>query len=999
MGELLVGGTLHGFTLVSKTKLPEQNAIGLRFTHDATGLELYHVANKDPENMFAFMFKTPPKNNYGTPHIIEHAVLSGSRKYPSKEPFLSLMKGSANTFLNAMTYPDKTVYPAASPIRKDYFNMMSVYADAVFFPLLRRETFKQEGFRLCVDEKNHLSYDGIVFNEMKGAYSDHDSIVEEHSVRTLFPDSPYGFDSGGNPEEIPNLTFEEFTGYHAEFYHPSNCRIFLYGNIATEKQLEFIETNYLKEFSLVKFSHEVGEPKQWDRPKQFEFTSPLSEGELPAKKSTITLNWWACNITNPLDVLTLEVLTEALLGNPGAPLYKAIIESGYGADIAPISGMDSDFKQVVFSLGITGTDPEHRDSFEQLMLKELGNLVKEGIPEEIVRQAIQRIEFQQREIRGGIPNGLRVFSRSARGWLHGLAPEDTLVFSPTMERLKELVGEVRIQNQPSGGKKKTTQGYLENWIERHLITNMHRALVVVRPEAEHIAKIEKRLAQQLAKREQQLTKNGLRQLHDEQRRYADFQSSEDSPEILERIPTLSRQDLPKEISKLNIEHKELESAVFLRQQLFTNGITYVELAVDINGLSEWQQQLMPLFTRLIYMTSLPGMSYDELSRKLAELTGGFSIRLEAGTSEPRRFMIIRMKALSEQISPAVEFMKRILVEAEFSNLRRLKDVVQELKSNYVSHIIPGGSMYASLRAASHLSPAAAEEELWKGVSQWFFLKGIEVDNQKSLKQIAEELERIRSSILVQSRLTVQVTGEQAGIEAAVSSLQGLVQTIPAQAAPTGESASSAEHIEHEPLDSYEEAFILPSQVGFTAFSCRAEPFGTTEQVAQSVLLHVLKTSFLWDWIRMQGGAYGAGADIDSVEEYITFSSYRDPRLAETFSDYQRAVEQAAAGKITSQQTELSIISLVGRDARPLSPGEKSYLGLKRYLFSITDKMREERRTHLLQITRDATAEAANGLLQLMKGERSRVVLCSSGMLERDREKLPGCYEHSVKLPL
>jgi Zn-dependent M16 (insulinase) family peptidase len=985
MHEFTVGDTLHGFTLVSTCDLPEQHGTGLRFRHDATGLDLFHICNDDPENLFSIMVKTPPKNDTGTPHIIEHAVLAGSRRFPEKEPFLSLMKGSANTFLNAMTYPDKTVYPAASPIKKDYFNLLSVYADAVFFPLLRRETFKQEGIRIKVDAKNRLDFDGIVFNEMKGAYSDHDSIVAEHSVRTLFPDTPYRFDSGGNPEIIPTLTYEEFKGFHAEFYHPSNCRIFLYGNIPTEQQLQFLESNYLKDFSSIKLSPEVGEPKPWAHPMRFEFTSPLSEGENPQGKSSITVNWWACNVTDPLDVLTLEVLTEALLGNPGAPLYKAIIESGFGTDIASISGMDADFKQVVFSLGITGSDREHAAAFEQLMLSELSSLVERGIDRSIVSQAIERIEFQQREIRGGIPNGLRVFLRSARGWLHGLAPSDTLEFTPVMERLKKLV-----LRSDSSDQKQASPGYLESWIERHLIGNNHRSLVLVRPDSSHNGIIEKRIGERLARIEQQMSKKEIKQLSEEQKKFIAYQQQ---PGETGHVPSLSREDLPTEIRKLDVHTTEISGVRLYQQKLFTNGITYIDLAFDLSVMTERQLMLMPLFSRLLTMTSLPGRDYDEISRMIAERTGGLHTRLDAGRSDPLSFFIVRMKTLTEKCGPALELVMDILKDAEMDNIRRMQDVIREMKSDYVSNVIQSGHAYASLRGASHLSPAASLEESWKGITQWFFLQNLPLDDTNALAEIGNELNGIRDRILNRELLSLQLTCDQEDAK----QIENLLDTHISTLGSTPAERISAISLEgHEPHD---EAFLMPSQVGYTALICRCHPFGSPQQVQQSVLVHLLKTSILWDSVRMLGGAYGTGASIDAIEELCSFSSYRDPRLADTFDDFRKAVLKAASGEFTSEDVERSLVSIVGNDLKPLSPGEKSFLGLRRALYGVTDEIRAERRRVLLETDKDSVMEAAAALGEHLKGPSSSVVLCSPAMLERDKKRLPGCSEHSRSLPL
>ncbi|HUX21324.1 MAG TPA: insulinase family protein, partial [Spirochaetia bacterium] len=370
---------MSNFTIISKTAVPEYKAVGVYLRH-RSGCLLYHLLNEDTENLFAFAFRTPPANSRGAAHIIEHSVLSGSKRFPLKDPFVALMKGSVNTFLNAMTYPDKTIYPASSTVEKDYFNLMQVYGDACFFPLLREEIFHQEGRRYEVTPEGKLQLVGVVYNEMLGNYGDIDSIVGEWSYRSLFPDSPYRFDSGGEPESIPDLTYQEFKQFHESYYHPSNCLIFLYGNIPTERQLEFIETNFLSSFEPRETKLTIQNQPRWSAPRSMKVSAPASDSEEGAAKSSITVNWLTCEVTDPKAVLSMEILTEMLLGNAGAPLQKAVVESRIGEDLSPQSGLETDVKELVFTVGVRGTSPERRQDFERLLEEQIGQLVANGIP-------------------------------------------------------------------------------------------------------------------------------------------------------------------------------------------------------------------------------------------------------------------------------------------------------------------------------------------------------------------------------------------------------------------------------------------------------------------------------------------------------------------------------------------------------------------------------------------------------------------------------------------
>jgi Zn-dependent M16 (insulinase) family peptidase len=501
---------LSGFEITPVRDIQEYRSVGIRARHVATGLDLYHLFSDDEENLFSFIFKTPSKDNSGVAHILEHSVLSGSRSYPIKDPFLALMKGSMNTFLNAMTYPDKTVYPASSILEQDYFNLMSVYGDSVFFPLLRREIFMQEGIRFEKGEDGLPVPQGVVFNEMQGAYSNHDSIVAEWSYRTLFPDTPYRFDSGGEPESILGLSYEDFLAYHATYYHPSNCRIFLYGNIPTEKQLSFIEEKFLSSFSKLSIDSEIPVQPRWTSPRFSEFTAPLG-GDEDDDTTTITLNWLTRSLDDPVGVLSMEVLSEILLGNSGSPLEKAIVDSGLGDDVSPVSGLESEVREMVFSVGLRGTDPSQREKFEKLVFSTLSGLASKGIPREIIEGAVRRVEFRNREIRGGYPFGLRLMGKALRGWLHGNDPENTLEFSKHMHTLKETLRE-----RPR---------YFEELIKTVFIENNHRVSVVVRPDAGHENRQNELLREKLGGRENALSKDGLRAYREQLSSYRLFQET------------------------------------------------------------------------------------------------------------------------------------------------------------------------------------------------------------------------------------------------------------------------------------------------------------------------------------------------------------------------------------------------------------------------------------------------------------------------------------------
>ncbi len=975
---------MHGFTLVSVSDQEEYKGKGYTFKHDKTGLELFHLHNDDTENLFSFTFKTPASDNKGVAHILEHSVLSGSKKYPVKDPFMALMKGSMNTFLNAMTYPEKTVYPAASPVEKDYFNMMSVYADAVFFPLLKKEVFHQEGHRLEFDEDGNLKIVGIVFNEMKGAYSDHDSIVGEWSYRSLFPDTQYHYDSGGEPEAIPDLSYEEFINYHETYYHPSNCKVFLYGDIPSEKQLGFLEDGFLNSFVKKSVDAEIKNQIRWDKPRSLELTSPLTDDENPKGKSTIAVNWLMNDIGNPLDLLSLEVLSDILLSNSGSPLYKAIVDSGLGADISPVSGLETDVRELVFSVGIRGTDPDKKESFEKLLEDELTEIIKKGLLPDIVKGALKRVEFRNREIKGGSPFGLRLMGKSLRGWLHGYSPETTLEFSRWMEKLK---GKVSVDSK-----------YFEKLIQQIFINNKHRVTVVVRPDVTYTRKQEETLDLRVKEILSTMDAGEEAIVREENKALRLFQDTPDTEADTAKIPSLSLEDLPVDITYINTTVSQIGCIPVYSHDLFTNGIDYVDCSFYILGLGKEEQMYLPLFSKMITAASLLDIPYDELARILTLITGGFGSFLETSVIHPERkilkdLVFFRVKFLESDYKRAIDIVFRMFRESLLSEEKRLKDVLIEMKNDYLAAVIPSGNAFASLRAGSRLSETLRREEQWRGIEQLLFLSKISEDTgSDSLKNIGIILEGIRAKVLISNKLSVNITAS--GTE--VIKLHNYLEEILA-VFPVGDASGAAPEIGIGPELSEQEALIIPSPVSYVAQAFRSSLIESREYGPEILLSHILRTDYLWENVRMKGGAYGASASANGMEGIFSFSSYRDPNIEKTIDAFRKGLELLSNEAVTKDILEKAIITIVGRDVRPQSPGEKSIIGFIRKLYNITDNIRRTRRNSIMGSNSSLLQAAAERLLNSMS-ESAIVVLAGKEGLEKAAESLKGLMDNSINLP-
>jgi Zn-dependent M16 (insulinase) family peptidase len=980
------GTMLHGFEVLSVNELAEYRSTGILLRHRKTGCEVYHLSNDDEENLFAFAFKTLPHDNTGVPHILEHSVLCGSKRFPVKDPFLFLMKSSMNTFLNAFTFPDKTVYPASSTVEKDYFNLMKVYGDAVFFPLLKEEVFRQEGHRFEFTEDGGLEITGIVYNEMKGNYSNPDSIVAEWSYRSLFPNSPYRYDSGGEPEEIPSLTYRDFLDFHRRYYHPSNCKVYLYGNIEIERQLEFLDREFLGSFPEGgNFVPKIELQKRIDRPIFLEKTYPVREGEPTDRKTSITVNWLLAPVTDSLLLLSFEVLAEMLLGNAGSPLQKALVESGLGEDVSPASGIETELKELVFTAGLRGTDPDKRQAIEELIIDELRRLVREGIPADVKEAALRKVEFRNREIRGGGgPFGLRLMRKVLRGWLHDSSPEMTLEFSRWMEILR-----TRNRDYPN---------YFENLIKTYLAENSHRSTVVVRPDPQLQRKEDERLKRSFAKKLASMPEQEREAIRKKNEMLRQFQEEQEPEAARKTIPVLTLADVPRAVEIIPHRRIEIEGAETYLHELYTNDIVYLNLVFELEGLGKADLELLPFLSDAVTGLGLPGMPYDEVARRIDLVMGGFGAYLDVSPTvqEPdriRKFLLVRMKALEETLPEALDLAGRLFLEADFTDTDRLKDLFLEARNDVKSSVIPHGHSYAALRAQSRLSRSHRIEELWKGVSQVQYLAGF--SPERDVPELGRMCEALRSRLFTRDRLRLGLTCSADAVERVVPMIGRLLGRLPER---PGDGAG-VPFSEYDPdgADPRYEALVAPSTVNFVATAVPASRIDTPEYAAEALLAHYLSTGFLWERIRMKGGAYGAFAWSAGMEGVFSFASYRDPNILETLEAFGDSLEAIVKEGIPRTTVEHAILGSIGGELRPLSPAEKGAVSLKRILYGVTDELRQRKRNLTLEMTGDRLVEAARRLSAAFDRARS-AVLCGKDALEAASGKLPELSAAVVELP-
>jgi Zn-dependent M16 (insulinase) family peptidase len=965
--------TDSGFEILAEIELSELNAKGIWARHIKSGAQVFHVLNDDAENLFGFAFATAPEDSAGAAHILEHSALCGSENYPLKDAFLVLAQGSLQTFLNAWTFPDKTVYPASSANEQDYFNLMAVYGDAVFRPLLSEWTFMQEGHRLVFAPPGEnperaptekLRITGVVYNEMKGAYSSMDEHAGRWLARAALPDTPYAFDSGGDPEKIPDLTLEGLRDFHRRKYSPANCRIFLAGNIPTEKQLRFLAEKFLDSLPAGEAAPPVPRAKRWTEPRTIAMPCPAG----PEQKSTVILSWLLGDSADRRETMAFSALTEILLGHDGSPLTRLLVESGLGEDLAPVSGLETEIRETIFAAGLRGVDRsgggDIAKKIEKLIQGELQRLASGGIPRETIEAALLSMEFSNREIRrAGGPYSLVWMRRSLRSWLHGGRPWDSLLFAePFAELKRSLAADSR---------------YFETLIQRCLIDNPHRALIILDPQPGFQEKKDDALAAEPAKKEAALTEAERQGIIGKAAELEKIQGQKDSPEALAAIPHLSRKDLAPDIETVPRDMLDARGIPVLSHEIFTNGVSYGDFFIPLDILDSGDYPWLPLFSRSIVSLGLPGMDYGEVSGLLARTVGAFYAVLHSGSAlrgsartvplptgtldlTGRDWLHFRLKALDEKMPAALDLARRLVMEADFSDRRRVRDLVLEMKNDGDAALAPAGNGYAWSRSGRLFSRSRAVEELWNGIAQ---LETIHSIAAMDIDEICAVLSRIRDTLISRGGLFANIAGDAAAIAVAqrgiADQFSGLGAPRPRKLRP--EDTAPFYALVSGPAGKAEVLSSPSLQVGFAAMTLPAASLAEREAGVEAVLAHWLSTGALWEELRMKGGAYGASASPDGMERVFTLSTYRDPNALRSLEAFPAILKEAARKAPDGEELTKAVIGSFSRETRPRSPAEKALADCLRFLYGIEDRFRKAKLESIVSITTEELAAAAERL--------------------------------------
>jgi len=948
--------TTHGFELLHEQDIPELNSKVQLYRHVKTGAELLSLQNDDENKVFGITFRTPPTDSTGVAHILEHAVLCGSRKYPLKEPFVELIKGSLQTFVNAFTFPDKTCYPVASQNAQDFYNLIDVYLDAVFYPKITPQTFQQEGWHYELESLDGpLSYKGVVYNEMKGAYSSPDSVLSEQSQQSLFPDNTYGVDSGGEPRHILDLTYEQFTSFHAHYYHPSNARIFFYGDDDPAKRLELLDV-YLRDFDRIEVDSSVALQPRFAEPKRVQ-RAYAGSAEDGAKKAMLTVNWML-NETNDTETdLGLGILGYILIGTPAAPLRKALIDSGLGEDLTG-AGMVDALRQMMFSTGLKGIDTANADAIETLIVQTLTHLVQEGIDPQTVEAAMNTVEFNLRENNtGSFPRGIALMLRALTTWLHDGDPFAALAFEVPLAAIKARVAR--------------GERYFEQLIMQVFLNNPHRTTVLLQPEPE--------LAEREAEAEQQrlnqvraaMSDAGLAAAVEHTRALKLMQETPDSPEALATIPSLQLTDLERENKLIPIAVSEDQGARVLYHDLFTNGVIYLDVGLDLHALPADLLPYVTLFGRALLETGAGAEDFVQLSQRIGRTTGGIWAQNYAGvvrgSAQAAAWMFLRGKVMPEKSNELLAILRDVLLEVRLDNQERFRQIVLEEKAAQEARLIPGGHGVVNTRLRANFNEADWATEQIGGVSYLFFLRRLAQEVDADWPAVQDTLEQIRQTLVNRSAMICNITTDADNwrhFEPQLSTFLGALPATPAVA----ERWLPDQGARFEGL-------TIPAQVNYVGKGADLYRLGYKPNGAAAVIAKYLRTTWLWEKIRVQGGAYGGFCVFDQRSGGFTFLSYRDPNLLATLDVYDQTSTFLRQIDLSDSELARSIIGTIGDvDAYQL-PDAKGYTSMLRYLVGDTDEIRQRIREEILATTAADFQTFADALEQV--ADRGLVVVLGS----------------------
>lgn len=970
--------TIHDlaeYEILDEHRVEDVQSDGFILRHKKSGARIAILSNNDDNKVFYIGFRTPPEDETGVPHIIEHTTLCGSKKFPVKDPFIELAKGSLNTFLNAMTYPDKTVYPVASCNDQDFKNLMDVYLDAVFNPNITKyeEIFKQEGWHYELTGKDdELKINGVVYNEMKGAYSSPDEVLSSQIYRSLFPDNTYSKDSGGNPEYIPKLTYEAYLDFYHKYYHPSNSYIYLYGDMDVVERLEWLDKEYLSLYDYKKVNSEINKQPAFDEIKNVEAQYSITMDDSQENKTYLSYNRVVGDTLDEMLYQAFDVLDYALVSSPGAPVKQALIDAGIGDDV--YGSYDAGILQPVFSFVAKNANASQADEFESIIENTLKEVVKTGINKEALLAGINSSEFKFREADfGQFPKGLLFGLNCLDSWLFDdMKPFIHLECLGTFAKLRKAVD----------------TDYFEKLIQEYLLDNTHGSSVTVKPKRGLGNEREEALAKELSDYKASLSDEEIKKLIEDTEHLKKYQEEPSSDEDLRKLPMLTRADMKKNAMPFSNIEDELLDVKVVRHDIESNGIDYISFLFDAGDFAQSELGYLGFFTNALGLVSTEKYSYTDLANATNIYTGGISTGTAShpDIKDRNNFVFkfeVKLKVLEKNLDKALELMEQMLLSSDFTDTKRLGELVAQIKARLQANLSSSGHLVAAMRSMSSFSRYALYQDELKGVAFYRSICRIEKELSESPKSVSDKLAAIAKKLFARNRMLISFTGNNEAYCNAKPSLEKVIAGFDKMSA-VGNQAEVH-------FNTAKEAFIDASQIQYVAktgdFICE----GYEYTGALRLLRIILSYDYLWINVRVKGGAYGCmNTFLRSGESY--FVSYRDPNLSDTLDVYDRIPEYIKSFSPDERDMTKYIIGTFSALDTPMNPEAKGSRSLSAYLEGITYEQIQKERNEIL----NAQPEDIRRLADLVKAVLKKDSICVIGNENMIKESA-GLFENVEKL--
>ena len=925
---------LAAYEVVEEKQLDEMNATGTVLRHKKSGARIFAVSCDDENKVFSIGFRTPPEDSTGVAHILEHSTLCGSEKFPVKDPFVELVKGSLNTFLNAMTYPDKTVYPVASCNEKDFQNLMDVYMDAVFNPNIYKEPniFMQEGWHYELESPEaDLIYNGVVYNEMKGAFSSPEEVLDRYTRKVLFPDNCYGQESGGDPAFIPDLTYEQFLNFHKRYYHPSNSYIYLYGDMDMAEKLEWLNDQYLSKYDIAEIDSRILPQEPFDRPVEEETHYSITDGESEEQATYLSINTVVGNDLDPQLYVAFQVLEYTLLDAPGAPLKQALIDAGIGQDI--LGGYQNGILQPYFSVIAKNADKEQKGEFLAVVKGTLRKLADQGINKKSLKAGLNFYEFRYREADyGSAPKGLMYGLQCMDSWLYDGDPMMHLTYQKTFSYLKTVVDE----------------GYFEQLIRDYLLDNPFEAVLVVSPEKNLTAKEDEKTARRLAAYKASLSEEEIDALVEQTRALREYQETPSLQEELKKIPMLSREDIGREPEEIIWEEKEVEGVKVIHHEMFTSGIGYLKLLFDTSRVPEEDLCYVGLLKSVLGFVDTEHYTYGDLTSEIHLNSGGINLSVTSypnlkNSADFKGVFIASVRVLYDKLDFGFSILGEILKNSILDDEKRLGEVISETRSRGRMKLEGACHSAAVARATSYFSPTSYYNDNTGGIGYYQFLEQLDRDYADRRKEIIARLNQVMERLFTVENLLVSYTADEEGFRQLPAALRKLKEMLP--------EGSKETYPFTFPVGNRNEGFKTASQVNYVARCGTFAGSGYAYTGALRILKVILSYDYLWINLRVKGGAYGCMSGFGrSGEGYLT--SYRDPNLKETNEIYEGIVEYLEHFDVDDRDMTKYVIGTISDMDVPYPPSTKGSRGLSAYLSGVDVGMMQQERDEILNATKD-----------------------------------------------